>query len=93
MQLIILLANCVGRIIETTIRANTPFTLGNLEKVVESNVATSKGEEKWDAEALFAFDKEDFSFTATTSSQVDFEKDWIVDSGCSNHMTGDVEKL
>lgn len=24
---------------------------------------------------------------------VDYDKDWIVDSGCSNHMTGDKEKL
>ena len=24
---------------------------------------------------------------------IDYEKDWIIDSGCSNHMTGDKEKL
>ncbi|KAI9116503.1 hypothetical protein K1719_012670 [Acacia pycnantha] len=46
----------------------------------KSNVATSKVEEEWDAEASFAFDKEDFAFTTITSSQNDFEKHWIVDS-------------
>ena len=25
--------------------------------------------------------------------RIDYESDWIVDSGCSNHMTGDREKL
>ncbi|RVX10691.1 Retrovirus-related Pol polyprotein from transposon RE1 [Vitis vinifera] len=33
------------------------------------------------------------TFIATTSEQIDYEKDWIIDSGCSNHMTGDKEKL
>ncbi|KAL6315682.1 hypothetical protein AAG906_005773 [Vitis piasezkii] len=33
------------------------------------------------------------AFIATTSEQIDYEKDWIIDSGCSNHMTGDKEKL
>jgi hypothetical protein len=33
------------------------------------------------------------ALTATLSDQIDYEKDWIVDSGCSNHMTGDKEKL
>ena len=26
-------------------------------------------------------------------NQPDYARDWIVDSGCSNHMTGDVQKL
>lgn len=29
----------------------------------------------------------------TTSEQINYENDWIVDSGCSNHMTGDKQKL
>jgi len=33
------------------------------------------------------------ALTATLSDQIDYEKDWIVDSDCSNHMTGDKEKL
>ncbi|XP_071712371.1 uncharacterized protein [Rutidosis leptorrhynchoides] len=60
------------------------------KKVVEGNQATSRSEDEWDAEALFANDEEEIAFTATT---FDRKKDWIVDSGCSNHMTGDIEKL
>ena len=55
--------------------------------LVESNVATSKTEDEWDARASFAAIEES-TFTATTSEQIDYEKDWIIDSGCSNHMTG-----
>ncbi|KAL4292111.1 hypothetical protein GQ457_14G000650 [Hibiscus cannabinus] len=29
----------------------------------------------------------------TMSDKIDYENDWIIDSGCSNHMTGDKEKL
>ncbi|CAL5324316.1 unnamed protein product [Camellia sinensis] len=60
--------------------------------LVESNAATSKSEDEWDAQASFAAIEES-AFTATTSEQIDYEKDWIIDSGCSNHMTGDKEKL
>lgn len=62
------------------------------KKSIESNVATSKSEEKWDAEGLFATEEE-LALTATASEHIDYEKDWIVDSRCSNHMTGDKEKL
>ncbi|KAI9112324.1 hypothetical protein K1719_016847 [Acacia pycnantha] len=57
-----------------------PTFSSSLSSSSDVNVATSTVEEEWDVEALFAFDKEDFTFTATTSNQVDFEKDWIVDS-------------
>ena len=60
--------------------------------LVESNAATSKSEDEWDAQAFFAAIGES-AFIATTSKQIDYEKDWIIDSGCSNHMTGDKEKL
>ncbi|WKA04964.1 hypothetical protein VitviT2T_022957 [Vitis vinifera] len=60
--------------------------------LVESNAATSKSEDEWDAQALFAAIGES-AFIATTSEQIDYEKDWIIDSDCSNHMTGDKEKL
>ncbi|KAG8364897.1 hypothetical protein BUALT_Bualt18G0046300 [Buddleja alternifolia] len=62
------------------------------EDNVESNAATSKSEDEWDADALFVAEEE-LALTATTYEQIDYEKDWIVDSGCSNHMTGDKEKL
>lgn len=60
--------------------------------LVESNATTSKSEDEWDAQAFFAAIGES-AFIATTSEQIDYEKDWIIDSGCSNHMTGDKEKL
>ena len=60
--------------------------------LVESKAATSKSEHEWDAQAFFATTGES-AFIATTSEQIDYEKDWIIDSGCSNHMTGDKEKL
>ncbi|KAL7149820.1 hypothetical protein ABFS83_05G066700 [Erythranthe nasuta] len=60
---------------------------------VESNVATSKCEEKWDAEAFLAMDEDELALATTMSYQIDYENDWIVDSGCSNHMTDDKEKL
>ncbi|WJZ96746.1 hypothetical protein VitviT2T_015399 [Vitis vinifera] len=64
----------------------------NSQGLVESNAATSKSEDEWDAQAFFAATGES-TFIATTSEQIDYEKDWIIDSGCSNHMTGDKEKL
>jgi len=67
-------------------------TCWSKKKSVESNVAASKSEDEWDVEALFTAEEE-LAIKATTSKQVEYEKDWIVDSGCSNHMTGDKEKL
>nr|GMC49313.1 Retrovirus-related Pol polyprotein from transposon TNT 1-94 [Ipomoea batatas] len=64
------------------------------KKVVESNAATSKkDEEEWDAEVSYVSNKSEQALTATTLKHVDYGNDWIVDSGCSNHMTGDAEKL
>lgn len=61
---------------------------------LESNAATSfKCEEEWDVEALLAGEEGEIALTTTISKQIDYENDWIVDSGCSNHMTGDKEKL
>ncbi|KAF2283856.1 hypothetical protein GH714_016558 [Hevea brasiliensis] len=56
------------------------------EKNRGSNATTSKSEEEWDAEALFAAEEDEIALTATTYDLIDYEKDWIVDSGCSNHM-------
>ncbi|KAL0423115.1 UNVERIFIED_CONTAM: putative mitochondrial protein [Sesamum radiatum] len=61
--------------------------------VVERNVVTSKTEDEWDFEASFAVDEDELAFAVTISNQINYESDWIVDSGCSNHMTGDKEKL
>ncbi|KAE8734204.1 PLAC8 family protein [Hibiscus syriacus] len=67
------------------------------KKPVESNTATSSSKENsedgWDAEALFATEEEELTLTVTTPERIDYKNDWIVDSGCSNHMTGDKQKL
>ncbi|XP_042443979.1 filament-like plant protein 7 [Zingiber officinale] len=66
------------------------------KRFVQSNTVTSNSKENseddWDAEALMATEEKDLALT-TTSEQIDYKNDWIVDSGCSNHMTGDKEKL
>ncbi|KAG6504552.1 hypothetical protein ZIOFF_036886 [Zingiber officinale] len=66
------------------------------KKFVQSNTATSNpkenSEDDWDAEALFAAEENEVAFT-TMSDKINYKNDWIVDSGCSNHMTGDKEKL
>ena len=67
------------------------------KKHVESNVATSSSKENkeddWDAVSFFAKEEEELALTATTLERIDYENDWIVDSGCSNHMMGDRGKL
>ncbi|KAE8692395.1 putative disease resistance protein [Hibiscus syriacus] len=64
----------------------------NKKKSVESNIATFNSKENseygWDTEALFAIEEEELGLTITTPERIDYENDWIVDSGCSNHMTG-----
>ncbi|KAG6520799.1 hypothetical protein ZIOFF_017859 [Zingiber officinale] len=66
------------------------------KKFVQSNTATSNpkenSEDDWDAEALFATEENEVAFT-TMSDKINYKNDWIVDSGCSNHMTSDKEKL
>ena len=67
------------------------------KKMTESNVATSKMEnrsdDEWDVVASFAAEEKESALAATVPGRIDYEKDWIVDSGCSNHMTGDEDKL
>ncbi|PON43060.1 Zinc finger, CCHC-type, partial [Parasponia andersonii] len=66
------------------------------KKTAESNAATSRDERKsddeWDVEASFAVEEE-LVLTAMVPEQIDYDNNWIVDTGCSNHMTNDKEKL
>jgi hypothetical protein len=64
-------------------------------KFMDSNAVTSKIKDEWDVGALFVIEEDDdeLAFTTTIFDQINYEKDWIVDSGCSNRMTGDKEKL
>ena len=77
------------------------------KKPVESNAVTMsnrhEAEAEWDVEALFSQIVEVPSLMAATteeqapndssSHKINYERDWIFDSGCSSHMTGDKEKL
>ena len=52
------------------------------KKAVESNAAATssqrkKNEDDWDAEAFFAVEQEELALTVTTSTQIDYESDWI----------------
>ncbi|KAL0355864.1 UNVERIFIED_CONTAM: hypothetical protein Sradi_4033300 [Sesamum radiatum] len=51
------------------------------KNIAESNIVTSKTEEKWDFESSFAADEEKLAFAAIISNQINYESDWIVDSG------------
>ncbi|KAK4434384.1 hypothetical protein Salat_0601200 [Sesamum alatum] len=57
------------------------------KSVVESNAATLKIKDEWDFEASFTADEDDLALATITSNQINYENDWIVDSGCSNYMT------
>ncbi|KAH6831338.1 hypothetical protein C2S53_010991 [Perilla frutescens var. hirtella] len=72
----------------------------------EGNIATSNkkencsSEEEWVVEASTAIVEkaeprpiEELALAVVPVGKINYEKDWIVDSGCSNHMTGDKEKL
>ncbi|KAL3504937.1 hypothetical protein ACH5RR_034778, partial [Cinchona calisaya] len=37
--------------------------------------------------------KEEFALTMVSTNTINYDVDWIFDSGCSNHMTGDKRKL
>ncbi|CAL9014755.1 unnamed protein product [Prunus brigantina] len=67
------------------------------KRPVESNIVTSNSKEKseddWDAEASLAIEEEEKALTVMSPERINYKNDWIVDSGCSNHMTGDKEKL
>ena len=68
------------------------------KKQEEANIS----EEEWDVEAGFSQeiekdeleeDMEAPAFAVTTKPMLNYKEDWIIDSGCSNHMTNDDKKL
>nr|XP_043621210.1 uncharacterized protein LOC122592939 [Erigeron canadensis] len=59
----------------------------------EGNAVAINDEESWDAKAYVAQVVEDVAFAATTECQKNKLDDWIMDSGCSNHMTSDKNRL
>ncbi|KAJ0464501.1 putative RNA-directed DNA polymerase [Helianthus annuus] len=60
---------------------------------VEGNSATVEREEPWDVEANVAQVEEVAALIATQENRRNRLEDWIVDSGCSNHLTGEKERL
>ena len=50
-------------------------------------------EEEEMAATSIAEEDEEMALAVANPEQVNYREDWIVDSGCSNHMTGDKEKL
>lgn len=59
----------------------------------EGNVATAQDEDGWDAEAFVAQTVKATAFAVVVEKKRNVLNDWIMDSGCSNHMTGDKERL
>ncbi|KAL3537350.1 hypothetical protein ACH5RR_000716 [Cinchona calisaya] len=81
---------------------------GDWSKPVESNAATSSQKvnepnEDWDVQVSFAVEecifccttdqKDELALTTVNINPINYNVDWIIDSGCSNHMTGDKRKL
>jgi hypothetical protein len=65
---------------------------------------SGSSEDDWDVEAVCAVaiteeeeerdEKLKIALTVVNKSeQINYESDWIIDSDCSNHMTGDIKKL
>ncbi|XP_076909939.1 uncharacterized protein LOC143567386 [Bidens hawaiensis] len=63
------------------------------KKPEEGNAATTEREEPWDVEANMAQVQEVPVLTVTTEPKSNRLEEWIIDSGCSNHLTGEKEKL
>nr|KAJ0218457.1 hypothetical protein LSAT_V11C300142320 [Lactuca sativa] len=50
-------------------------------------------EDEWDVEVLCAIKENELALMEMMGERINYENDWIIDSGCSNHMTGDQNKL
>nr|KAJ0210601.1 hypothetical protein LSAT_V11C400160610 [Lactuca sativa] len=59
------------------------------QRMEEGNAATAQEEEAWDDEARFAQDEHAMALATTTETSKNKLDEWVVDSGCSNHMTRD----
>ncbi|XVE85486.1 hypothetical protein DITRI_Ditri17bG0094400 [Diplodiscus trichospermus] len=61
-------------------------------KTVKNNAAMSNArrmnDDELDVEASFAVKEEELAIMATVLGPIDYNNDWIVDSGCLNHMMG-----
>ncbi|KAL3516967.1 hypothetical protein ACH5RR_023869 [Cinchona calisaya] len=79
-----------------------------MSKSAKSNAATSfyrvnEPDEDWDVQVSFAVEecafccttdqKDGLALTTINTNPINYNVDWIIDSGCSNHMIGDKRKL
>ncbi|KAK9003039.1 hypothetical protein V6N11_060610 [Hibiscus sabdariffa] len=65
-----------------------------IEDIDESSfVATTYSKIDYKDEEELEEDMEKPTLATTMKSNIDYKEDWIVDSGCSNHMTNDEKKL
>ncbi|GAB2279247.1 hypothetical protein Dimus_039338 [Dionaea muscipula] len=75
------------------------------ENAATSTQKNSGSEYKWDFQASFSIEElevdspcvaesvEELTFTVVSEKLINYDTDWIVDSECSHHMTGDEKKL
>jgi hypothetical protein len=77
---------------------------GNVATTIkeEKKEECCNSEEEWDIEAGVSQEVEENeleedmeapAFAATVDPKINYKEDWIIDSGCSNHMTNDDKKL
>ncbi|KAE8691333.1 protein TOPLESS [Hibiscus syriacus] len=72
---------------------NELLSIAQRDMIVIQYFHKENSEDGWNVEALFAMEEEELALTVTTPEQIDYKNDWIVNSGCSNHMMGDKQKL
>ncbi|KAL4282412.1 hypothetical protein GQ457_03G013080 [Hibiscus cannabinus] len=58
-----------------------------------SSLATTYSKIDYKDEEELEEDMEKLALATSMKSNIDYKEDWIVDSGCSNHMTNDEKKL
>lgn len=72
------------------------------EEKKKVTLEASINEEELDAEVGFSVEVdqeelkkgiEELTLATTKKSKIDYNEDWIIDFGCSNHMTSDEKKL
>ena len=59
------------------------------KEFVERDVASSNMDmdEEWDTTTICVIEEDKIAFMVMMGEHVDCKDDWIIDSGCSNHMT------
>ena len=45
--------------------------------------------EEWAAQVIYAIEKDDLALMEMMEEYIDYENDWIIDLGCSNHVIDD----